>query len=294
VNEPARLTPAAPAAPTRVARSARRDAPPLVPAVTRALTLMDFLSTQRQPMSLSRLSVDLGLPKSSVHGLCHTLASFGYLRRHADGSFDIGPRVLGLAEAFVAGTDVAQEFNALWGAAAEPAETMVLSMLSGHEVLYVAARQGSRPLGLAFKVGMRLPAHLAATGRAMLAWREPGQVRQMFAQHPPVRLTGRGPQSVEALLDELATVRERGLSVDDETVREGVYCVGAPVFDAAGQAVAGVGVCVSKSLLDDAARQALGQSVLDTAERLSLRLGGHARPGPATAPQDPSLSGAPR
>ena len=75
---------------------------PLVPAVARALTLLDRLARGREPMTLARLSSELALPKSSVHGLCTTLVSFGYLRRQADGSFLIGPRVMGLAEAFVA------------------------------------------------------------------------------------------------------------------------------------------------------------------------------------------------
>ena len=256
---------------------------PQVPAVTRALTLMDHLAEQRQPMSLSRLSADLGLPKSSVHGLCHTLASFGYLRRHADGSFQIGPRVMRLAEAFIAGTDVAQEFNALWGeGATEPTETMLLSVLSGSEVLYVAARQGSRPLGLAFKVGMRLPAHLAASGRAMLAWRDEARVRQAFESQTPPRLTGKGPQTLAAVLSDLALVRQRGYSIDDESIREGVWCIGAPVFDAAGQAVAGVGVCINKAMLDDAALELHSHAVIDIAQRLSLRLGGQMPPPEAT------------
>src|SRR3954447_3734936 len=116
----------------------RAPAPPLVPAVARALTLLDRLARGREPMTLARLSSELALPKSSVHGLCTTLVSFGYLRRQADGSFLIGPRVMGLAEAFVAGTDVAQEFNALWGTSGiAPEETVLLSVLSGNEALYV-------------------------------------------------------------------------------------------------------------------------------------------------------------
>ena len=72
-----------------------------VPAVTRALSLLDRLAQQREPMSLSRLAAELALPKSSVHGLCNTLLSFGYLRRQPDGSFLIGPGVMSLAEAFI-------------------------------------------------------------------------------------------------------------------------------------------------------------------------------------------------
>ena len=64
----------------------RETAPvaPLVPAVARALTLLDRLARGREPMTLARLSSELALPKSSVHGLCTTLVSFGYLRRQAD------------------------------------------------------------------------------------------------------------------------------------------------------------------------------------------------------------------
>ena len=43
---------------------------------------------------------------------------------------------------------------------------MILSVLDGADVVYVAVRNGIRPLGMAFSVGMRLPAYRAATGRA--------------------------------------------------------------------------------------------------------------------------------
>ena len=139
----------------------------LVPAVSRALTLLDQLAKVREPMSLARLASELALPKSSVHGLCNTLMSYGYLRRQSDGAFLIGPRVMSLAEAFVAGTDVAQEFNALWAdRGVSPEETVVLSVLSGTDALYVAVRNSARPLGLAFNVGMRLPAYLSGCSRA--------------------------------------------------------------------------------------------------------------------------------
>ncbi|WP_372527163.1 IclR family transcriptional regulator [Piscinibacter sp.] len=251
------------------------DGPTLVPAVTRALTLLDRLAEQRQPMSLARLAADLALPKSSVHGLCQTLVSFGYLRRHDDGSFVIGPRVMNLAEAFVASTNVAQEFNALWNRAATPPdETIILSVLNGREVVYVAARHGARPLGLAFNVGMRLPAHLAATGKAMLAFHEPEFVRKLFPGDPLPTMAGKGPKTVAALMKELALTRRRGHSVDDEGVREGVYCLGAPVFDASGRPVAGVGVCINKAMLGADGGERHHRAVVHAARVLSQRLGG--------------------
>ena len=257
----------------------------IVPAVSRALTLLDRLAQQREPMSLALLTSELALPKSSVHGLCNTLVSFGYLRRQPDGAFLIGPRVMSLAEAFVSGTDVAQEFSALWAnAGAAPEETVVLSVLSGTDALYVAVCNSARPLGLAFNIGMRLPAYLTGSGKATLAQRPPDEVRELFSAGLQTHFTRKGPREVEGLLKELAATRKRGYSIDDEAVREGVYSFGAPVFDASGEAVAGVGVVINKALLGADRGDRHRDAVLNVARLLSGRLGGHVA-GPAAAPK---------
>ena len=266
-----------------------------VPAVQRALSLLDRLASRGEPMSLARLASELELPKSSVHGLCSTLLSNGYLRRQEDGLFRLGPRVMSLAEAFVASTGVAREFTALWpDAAGAPDETVILSLLSGAEVVYIAARQGSRPLGLAFNVGMRLPAWLAATGKAQLAFHPEETVRRLLGPGPLAPMAGRQPLPIADLLGELAQTRQRGYSIDDESVREGVYCIGAPVFDATGQTVAGLGICIhkapSRSLSDGRHRDA----VLQAARLLTQRLGGEpAASRPIPAPPRRAASKAP-
>ena len=251
---------------------ARARATALVPAVSRALILLERLAGAREPMGLARLAQDLGLPKSSVHGLCSTLVSFGYLRRQSDGTFLIGPRVMSLAQAFVSGTDVAQEFNALW-ADGEPEETVVLSVLSGGDALYIGVRNSARPLGLAFNVGMRLPAYLSGSGKAMLSLLAPEDVRRLYPEGLSTRRTKKGPKDLDSLLKELATTRRRGYSVDEEAVREGVCSFGAPVFDATGRAVAGIAVCINKALFGVAKGSRYRQLALDVASALSARLG---------------------
>jgi len=248
----------------------------LVPAVARAVAVMDLIARERQPISMAHVAAALELPKSSVHGLCNTLLSFGYLRRAGNGALQIGPGVMSLAEAFVASTSVAGEFEALWRGAAAPDETLILSVLNGAEVVYVAVRNGSRPLGLAFTVGMRLPAYLAATGKAMLAYVPPAHLRALLPAGPLPLLTGHGPATIEALLAELSQVRERGYSIDDEGIREGVVALAAPIFDASGQAVAGLGVCLNKAVLGDKQLERQRQVVRQAAHTLSQRLG--ARP----------------
>ncbi len=248
--------------------------PALVPAVARALAMLDLLEKEREAMSLAKLATSLALPKSSVHGLCNTLMALGYLRRQDDGGFFIGPRVMSLANAFAAQTTPAQEFERLWASlSSAPQETVILSVLDHTDVVYVAVRNGMRPLGLAFGVGMRLPAYRAATGRAMLAFHEEAQVKHLYPAPRLPAFMNLPPMRRSELMVELAATRERGYSIDDECVRQGVYCLAAPVFDAAGAVVAGVGICLQKAALKPRFAALQRDTVIDVARQLSQRLG---------------------
>ena len=251
-----------------------KTGPALVPAVSRALAMLDLLEQTREAMSLAQLASSLNLPKSSVHGLCATLSALGYLRRQGDGGFFIGPRVMGLANAFAEYTSPAQAFAALWADAAQaPQETVILSVLDGTDVVYVAVRHGARPLGMAFTVGMRLPANRAASGRAILAFHDEAQVKRLFPATRQPAFQNLPPMPRAALLQELALTRDRGYSIDDEGVRLGVYCFGAPVFDASNQVVAGVGVCLQKSGMKPRLAAQHRDMAMRIARQLSQRLG---------------------
>lgn len=246
----------------------------LVPAVARAVAVLELLEHTRQSMSLARLAANLAVPKSSLHSLCGTLKALGYLRRHEDGEFFLGPRVMRLATAFAAGTSPAREFMALVAEAAPaPHQTALLSVLEGVDVQCVALHHGVPALGLAYGVGTRWPAHRAATGRAMLAFQDEAQVKRLFpaSRFPP--FMNQPAMSRAELLRDLACTRESGYVVDDEGARQGVYCVAAPVFDAGGQVVAGLALCQQKGTLK--ARGAIRQreQTVRLARQLSQRLG---------------------
>ncbi len=125
---------------------------------------------------------------------------------------------------------------------------------------------------------MRLPAYLSGSGKAMLAWLPTDEVRRRFADRPGHAPAPRkGPRDVDALLKELALARRRGYSVDDEGVREGVYSFGAPVFDASGEAVAGVvGLHQQGAARQRRAAAAIATRRCAVAAELSRRIGGDA------------------
>ncbi|HZH55567.1 MAG TPA: IclR family transcriptional regulator [Burkholderiaceae bacterium] len=245
----------------------------------RASKILDLIAASAVPLSLADMVRELQLPKSTLHGLCGTLQQLGLITRLESGLVTLGPHVMIWANAFLARIDLTQEFFASWDdMRVLPEETITLSVRDGCDVVYLACRNGSRPLGFTFRAGMRLPSVYTATGKAMLSTLPPEQVRRLLSGDWPKPHTSNGPRSIDELLAELEAVRERGYSIDQQEVSEGMHCFGAPVFDSrASEAVAGVAVSIQSDSLDETLQESAGQAMRRLANRLSERLGSSRR-----------------
>lgn len=251
------------------------DDPARVPAVERAVRLIDALASAREPLGLAELARRLALPKSSVHGLLATLAAHGLARRDDAGAYSLGSRPLQWADAYAAQSDVLRAFDQ-HARRSEPlaAETVMLAVLEADQVLYLACRPGSRALAVNFRVGGRLPASCTSSGKAMLATLSAERLHALLGERPLPVLTRHGVADLPALRRQLALARKRGYALDDEETAEGMQCFGAAVFGARGpEAVAAVAVSVIKAGLPDARRQELVAAIAALARQVSAALG---------------------
>jgi len=270
-------------------RTAARRAVPArgakVPAVARAARVLDAIAAARQPLTLAALVKALGMPKSTVHGLCATLAQASLVERLDNGSYQLGTRVMDLAHAYMARTDVTAEFQAILKTESPmPEESLVLSVLDGADIVYVGCRNGSRPFGFNFRIGMRLPANCTASGKAMLASLPAERVIDLAATRAFYALTRRSVTRPDPLLAQLRQAASQGYAVDDEETRRGMVCIGAPIFGAASaEAVAAVAVSLPKATLT-ADRKALAiRTVGRLAGAISHRLGARRADTPVAA-----------
>lgn len=265
---------------TTVTETAEAPEKSSAPAVVRATRVLDMISQSATPLSLAELARNLDLPKSSLHGLCATLVQLRLLTRLESGQMTLGPHVMSWANAFLARSDITQEFFAAWDEVSVlPQETITLSVLDGTSVVYIACRNGNRPLGVTFRIGMRLPAPYTATGKAMFSTMADSEVRARLQGPWPAPLTDAGISNLPAFIDEIGMIRTRGYSIDDGQVREGMHCLGAPVFDSSGKhAVAGVAVSMLSLDVTPEALEKTGHAIRRLADRLSERLGANRAP----------------
>jgi IclR family transcriptional regulator, acetate operon repressor len=247
-----------------------------VKSAERLLDVLELLAGHTRPVPTMTIARECGIPKSSTHQLLNVMRARNfaiyYEQERAWGlgvaSFEIGSAYLRSEPLQRLGRPILTDLTRRTG------DTSHLAMLHGTEVLYIDKEEAS---GLAPKlvteVGVRLPAHLTAVGRAILADLTEHQVRALYAQQPLVQRTGRGPCDLETLLVDLAEIRERGYSHEDQMVTPGIACVAASVFSHERVPVAALGVTYVSAQRPEPDVALLAQLVRELAERLSTNLG---------------------
>lgn len=246
----------------------------LAPAVARAIQLLNLLAEVGKPLSLSELATGLGIVKSSAFALCSELTAGGLLSRTGEG-YQLGAHLMAYAHAYLKQTSLPQLFLSRVSARPTlPRWTINLSVLDGIDVVYMLSRAGSWPLGLEFRMGTRLPAFYAASGRAILSTLTEEHLEEKLAHFPRLRLTSKTETSPLKIRMLLAQAAMNGYSIDDEEVREGMLAFGAPIFGPhSTEAVAGVAVALQRESATPKVRKEAIAEIRLLAETLSRQLG---------------------
>ena len=207
----------------------------------KVFALLDSFRAGDGAVSFAEMARRSGVARPTAHRLLHQLATHGAIELSEEGvrpgmrMFEIGQlaaRPRGLQEA--ATPFLTDLFRATGG-------TVHLAVADGNDVIYVHKLDGRLGPALGSRVGGRMPAYCTGLGKVLLAYAEPERLRALLK----AGLTRRTPRTIVApgmLVGELERVRERGFAKEHEESTVGIACVAAPVFDAAGVAVAAVSV----------------------------------------------------
>lgn len=253
-----------------------------VPAAQQTLAILRYLAHQAGPVPAATLARDLGLPRSTAYHLLATLEENGFAV-HLPEERRYG---LGVA-AYELGTGYTRQAP-LQRLAQVPLARLVdrtrhaarLGVLHGRDVLYVLEERAPGRPPLITESGVRLPAQLTASGRAMLAALSPQQVRALFPDPSAFVIRHEhSPRSPSALRQSLVQVRRLGYALEDGEVTPGYASLAAAVLDHTGHPVASVALTFPAEQVPMHRRAPLAARVIATAGTISSRIGG--KPGAA-------------
>lgn len=204
-----------------------------VQSVARSLIMIDTLSEINREISLTELSLRLGWPKSTVHGLLSTLRDYHYIDQSpTTGHYKLGVRFFEIGNQVARSWDVSavalphmQRLNNRLG------EMIQLATEDHGEVLHLQKVDSSHMMRIVSDIGGRQPMHCTSLGKVLLAYKPANEARSILKHKGMARLTAKTITTQPQLERELERVRAQGYAVDDREVMEGLRCVAAPIFD---------------------------------------------------------------
>ena len=256
----------------------------MIQSVDRAARILHELGSGSPTLGVTELGARLGLAKPTVHGLLRTLEQSGLVSQDvATGRYSLGPRVLQLGNAYLAGSELRARSMLRAGALARQVDEAVwVSVLVDDAVMVVHHEFRPDDAVQILEVGATIPWHACALGHAMVAVLPDVDVDALLTQ--PLRaLTGRTRTSPEALRKALGTVLDKGFAVENQEANVGDGGIAAAIFDHGGRAVGSLGVVgPAERLLQRQAKARLSRAVVETARAVSRDLGAtralHAEP----------------
>lgn len=239
------------------------------PAAERTILILDKLAASSTPLGVSELARCLGLPKSSVYGICETLVETGVLHSEPLG-YCLSAHCLRWSGAYLKRSSLVSEFQRILSHDGRLANhTVTLSTLENDQVVYLACRNSDKPLGFTFQIGMRLPAVYSATGKAMLSHIPQDQRHAILSGpwHEP--FTSNSVPDLHAFDEDAKVWQDQGYAIDNGEIREGMVCLGAPIFGPEGTPVAGIAISMTSTEARQDKQAALGTIICEVANSLA-------------------------
>ncbi len=199
--------------------------------IERYFQIVEILAASQNGLTLTDIAQLTELPKPTAHRLVRSLVDLGILTSDDAWykTFRVGPRMwrmlhLGIepdkasAYAQIVVDDLAARFG----------ETTYVVRLDHEHVQSIARSAPDQGHRLHVLPGENLPAHAAASAKAILAYQEPEIIRQHL--HEPLeRLTPYTKTEVSAVLEEFQEIRQRGHAVCFREIDENIMAYACPV-----------------------------------------------------------------
>jgi DNA-binding IclR family transcriptional regulator len=253
-----------------------RERSHVIQSVDRAIRVLTALQGARR-MSLSELAARLELAPSTTHGIVRTLVEHGMVVQERGSSrYQLGPAVLRLGNVYLDTLELrsktipwAEDLARRTGFAVRTGVLLIDDVVIIH---HEPRPDGSRQMP---EVGIVIPVHASALGKAMLAFL-PDEEKRVLTSGELRSMTGETLTVADALREQLDQVRATGIAAEQDEAVIGESALASPVFDSSGEAVGAIGVVLPSG--GELASHPARETVRETARALSRELGAQTWP----------------
>jgi DNA-binding IclR family transcriptional regulator len=245
----------------------------IIPSVSRALRVLELLSSRQEGGSITEISKELGLPKNSVFRIVRTLAAGGYLDERGK-AWRLSPKILSLGYAAVQSTHlIAACMDEMRALRDEINETIFVGALSEGKVVILEQLASFQLVKFTIEVGHKVPIHASAPGKVFLSFLPPAEQKDLLAHIAFTRFNDRTIPGMKAMTREIEKVQGHGYALDlGEEVSE-IWCAASPVFDYREYPIASIWLSGPEFRMSRMDLDKVGSLVREHALRISKQFG---------------------
>ena len=213
-----------------------------VQSFARGLEVIRSFSASAPSQTLTEVAGRSGLSRAGARRILLTLEHLGYV--HNDGKlFCLTPRILDLGFAYLSSMPIWNLAEPVMQTlASQVKESCSAAVLDGTDIVYVLRVSTHKIMSISLGVGSRLPAYCTSMGRMLLSALPEDQQLACLAGSSITARTRYTLTDTQALLREIALVRQQGWSLVDQELEEGLVSMAAPITNRAGQTIAALNI----------------------------------------------------
>jgi len=209
----------------------------------KALRILELVQASGSGLGVNEIGQKINISRSTAYRVLSHLEREGYVARTDRGVYRIGAKLIRLASQANSQSALQEVARPLLQKLSQATgETVNLAVLDGDQVLYIEVNESAHDFRLVSKIGMRRPIYSTALGKALAAFLRPGECEYLIGLMSFQRLTPQTITSRTELERELEKVRCQGYALDNEETVLGARCVGAPILNSRGEALASVSI----------------------------------------------------
>jgi IclR family acetate operon transcriptional repressor len=245
----------------------------VIPNLRNACRILKELRGHPGGLKAADLARSLGIPVTTTMRITATLQIEGLVQKN-DGRYGLGPVLIHLGNAALAGTDIRRlALPLLQKLTLDVDETSHLAIPCNERSLIIAVQDSLHPLRAASPAGFLTDLHSSSTGKIFLSYIHSEQLAEIDALKSPYKHTSHTLTKRADLEREIELTRRRGYSIDNEECHMGVRCVAAPIFSSDGSVVAAIGITAATVRLAEKRIPEMASKVRAAAAEASQLLG---------------------
>ncbi len=231
------------------------DSPDYVQSLARGLDVIRSFDAEHTAMTLSDISEITGLSRAVVRRVLLTLAHLGYVGQRGR-QFYLKPKILELGFKYLSSLDFTElALPYMEELAHSINESCSLSVLDGHDIVYVARVPVRKVMAVSLGVGARLPAFCASMGRVLLSGLPEIELIHWLNTLEPKAKTSMTKTDKLAIKGEVELARQQNYAYVEQEMEFGLCSIAVPIRDHSGKIIAALNV--GMGYRDDAKQRVL-------------------------------------